>query len=125
MSNQEPGLAALTGAARVFVDEVSPAEARALVAQGACWVDVRDARELHDLAPLPGAVHLPRAAWATGNTAALPDRHRAWVLYCSRGERGPLAALALDQQGYRRVVCVRGGLQALLQPGLAQVVAGP
>jgi predicted DNA-binding protein with PD1-like motif/rhodanese-related sulfurtransferase len=93
---------------------VSPTQARQLVAQGASWVDVREAEELEAFDALPGAQHLPRAAWVGRADAVLHDRNQALVVYCGRGDRGTAAALSLLQQGYTNVVNVRGGLQALL-----------
>ena len=51
----------MEAAARLEIDNVSPAEARRRVAEeGAVIVDIRDVRELQKLGVIPGATHAPR-----------------------------------------------------------------
>ena len=51
----------MEAAARLEIDNVSPAEAQRRVAEeGAVIVDIRDVRELQKLGVIPGATHAPR-----------------------------------------------------------------
>lgn len=105
----------LARAARPFIDEVSPEEARQLLhSEAALWVDVREPEELEALAPPAGALNLPLASLPMSAIAVLPDRQRPLVVACGSGQRSALAALRLAQAGYGRVKSLRGGLRAWL-----------
>ncbi len=104
---------ALARAARPFIEEVSPDEAERLLAQeGALWVDVREPEELEALEPPAGALNLPLAGLPASAAAALPDPERLLIVACGAGHRSALAALRLEQAGYRRVKSLQGGLRA-------------
>ncbi|MBX9847966.1 MAG: sulfurtransferase [Rhodocyclaceae bacterium] len=102
----------LASAARARIREVSPAEARAAVAQGAVLIDVRDADELLEKPPVAGAVNISRGRLELKISDAVPDKGTPVVLYCAGGNRGALAADSLQQLGYRNVANVQGGLSA-------------
>jgi phage shock protein E len=102
----------LADLARQRTQEISPAEARRMVAEGALLVDVRDDEELMRNPPIAGAVHLNRGRLEYLITDAVDGRDEPIVLYCAGGNRGALAAATLQDLGYSRVYNVRGGLHA-------------
>lgn len=102
----------LAAAARQRIVEVSPAEARRRIAEGAHLIDVRDDEELMRNPPLPGAVHLSRGRLEYLITDAVTGKDDSIVIYCGGGNRGVLATASLQELGYSRVVNVRGGLHA-------------
>jgi NADPH-dependent 2,4-dienoyl-CoA reductase/sulfur reductase-like enzyme/rhodanese-related sulfurtransferase len=80
---------------------------------GELLVDVRDADELAEWGRLVGAVHIPLTALRE-RCGELPA-DRQLVTYCQKGQRGYLAACALQGLGFERVSNLRGGfLQARL-----------
>jgi rhodanese-related sulfurtransferase len=89
-----------------LLQRVTIGEARARVASGAQWLDVRYPSEfLYD--KLPGAVNIPVSE--IRDAAELLDRGREYVVYCQSGRRSSAAAFLLAQRGYR-AACLEGGL---------------
>lgn len=78
------------------------------------WLlDVRDEEELVKFGFLKGAVHIPLQELRS-RVHELPQ-DRVIVSYCQKGQRGYLAACALQGLGFERVANLRGGfLQASL-----------
>jgi rhodanese-related sulfurtransferase len=84
--------------------------ARALVADGADVIDVREADEFAR-GHVPSARHIPLG---TLPQHELNGSHAdPVVVYCGHGERSSTAASILERKGYRNVANVRGGLPAL------------
>jgi rhodanese-related sulfurtransferase len=79
------------------VQEVSRAEARQMVADGAQLVDVRADHEW-EAGHLAGASHIPLDELAS--RAGEIDRDRPVVLYCRGGSRSSMATAALEAAGY-------------------------
>ncbi|MFL5899989.1 MAG: rhodanese-like domain-containing protein [Solirubrobacterales bacterium] len=77
--------------------EVSRAEAKKLIAEGAQLVDVRAEHEW-EMGRIEGATHLPLAELA--ERAGEIDRDRPVVLYCRGGNRSTMAAEALAAEGF-------------------------
>jgi rhodanese-related sulfurtransferase len=71
-------------------------------------VDVREDDEWR-AGRAAGAVHLGKGVIERDIERAIPDRDAEIVLYCGGGFRSALAADALQQMGYRRVVSMDGG----------------
>jgi rhodanese-related sulfurtransferase len=89
-----------------LLQRVSFDEARARVAAGGQWLDVRYPSEfLYD--KLPGAVNIPLSE--IRDAAELLDRGREYVVYCQSGRRSSAAAFVLAQRGYR-AAWLDGGL---------------
>ena len=95
---------------RAEIDEVDPAQARALLdsAEPPVLVDVREQDEW-DEGHIPGAVHVPRGYLESRIEQAAPDRTRPVVLYCAGGNRSAFAAKTLEELGYENVVSLAGG----------------
>ena len=77
--------------------EVSRAEARKLIEEGAQLVDVRADHEW-EVGRIAGATHLPLDELA-GRAGEL-EKERPVVVYCRGGNRSSMAAAALAEAGY-------------------------
>jgi rhodanese-related sulfurtransferase len=112
-------LADLVRAALAVVREISPEEARALLDApergGFHFVDVREPAEW-SAGRIPGARSYPRGFLEVRadlshpkRDAWLADRGRGLVLYCGGGNRSALAAQALHEMGFTRVLSLAEG----------------
>ena len=70
-------------------------------------LDVRDADEVEESGKLKNAVNIPLAQ-LRDRLAELPQDRRI-VTYCQKGQRGYLAACALNGRGFEDVANLRGG----------------
>jgi molybdopterin/thiamine biosynthesis adenylyltransferase/rhodanese-related sulfurtransferase len=105
------------------VEQVGPAEAARLRADGAILLDVREPAEWAE-GHLEGAIHLPQARVQAGIAAAIPDRDATVVVYCHSGVRSFYASMALGQLGYGHVRNLDGGIEAWQRAGLPIVRDG-
>ncbi len=96
--------------ARTRISEVSPGEAKQLVADGAVLIDVRE-REEYEAGHIDGAQLCSRGELDGAISALVPDKHTPIVCYCGGGNRGALAADTLQQLGYDQVHSIEGGLK--------------
>ena len=102
---------ALIGAALILgillvqrLTQVSAAEAKQLVADGAGLIDVRSEAEFAR-GHLPGAINLPLPRISQDTAGTLPGpKDKAWVLYCASGTRSALARSTLRGRGFTKVV---------------------
>jgi rhodanese-related sulfurtransferase len=85
---------------------VSADEARAKVANGAQWIDVRYPSE-YQYDKLPGAINIPLAD--IRNAFGALDKAKEYVIYCQSERRSAAAAFLLAQRGFRTFV-LAGGL---------------
>jgi len=108
---------------RATVAAVGPAEAAALVADGAVLVDVREREEMA-AGTAPGAVALPRGFLELQAENALPDKAKTLVVFCQTGYRSLFAADALTRLGYRDVRHLDGGFRAWSAAGLPVELPG-
>lgn len=90
---------------RAELREVSRAEARELVADGAQLVDVRAEHEW-EAGRIEGAKHVPLAELA--ERVGELDKGRPVVLYCRGGNRSTMAAEALAEAGYEAMKLSEG-----------------
>jgi sulfur-carrier protein adenylyltransferase/sulfurtransferase len=97
-------------AAKRQIEEVTPEQVLEMQANGedVVYLDVREPREWN-LGRLPRAVHLPlgNLEYKVGD---LIDRDRRVVVYCARGNRSALAALAMKRMGYDKVTSMARGI---------------
>jgi len=103
-----PGFLALVEATRQRVKEVSIAEARARLAAGAWFIDVREQSEWV-AGHAAGAVYVGKGVIERDIEALVPDKDAEIILYCGGGFRSVLAADALRQMGYTNVASMAGG----------------
>lgn len=104
-----------------LLQSVDMAAARAKVAAGGQWIDVRYPSE-YQYDKLPGAINIPLAE--IRNAARVLDKSREYVVYCQSGRRSAAAAFLMAQRGFRSFVLdggLKGGEPAATagQPGRA------
>lgn len=87
------------------VPEISRAELKAKLDEGAQLVDVRAEHEW-EAGRIAGAKHVPLAE--LGERAGEIDRERPVVLYCRGGNRSTMATEALAEAGYEAVKLSEG-----------------
>lgn len=92
------------------IEEVTPEDVRDMQARGddVVYLDVREPNEWN-LGRLPRAVHLPLRS-VESTVEGMIDRSRRVVVYCARGNRSALAALAMKRMGYTRVASMARGI---------------
>ena len=105
--------------ARAQVPSISPLETDVLreTAPDVVLIDVREESEW-DQGHIPGAVYIPKSFVEQRIEAAVPDRDRPVVLYCSGGVRSLFAGQALQALGYTDVRSMSGGFQEWKSAGL-------
>lgn len=115
--------AALVARAKEQVTNLTPEElAGELAGGGVLLVDLREPEELRQ-GVLPGAVHAPRGMLEfyadPGSPYHRPEfsPDRRTILYCASGGRSALAAVALQQLGYRDVAHLDGGIKGWVERG--------
>lgn len=89
-----------------LLQRVSAEEARAKVAGGAQWIDVRYPSE-YQYDKLPGAINIPLSE--IRNAFGALDKGKEYVLYCQSERRSAAAAFLMAQRGFRAFV-LAGGL---------------
>ena len=96
--------------------EVSPAEAAALVRQGALLVDIREAPERR-AGVIPGAAHAPLSSLGSARIEARPDQ--PIIFHCKAGGRTRMNAAALKRKaGACETYLLRGGIEEWQAAGL-------
>ena len=111
------GFLKIVDEAKANVREVTCAETAAkMQAGGVHVVDTREDREWA-LGHIAGAVHIGKGVIERDVEAKIPDKGAEIILYCGGGFRSALAADALQQMGYRRVVSMDGGWRAWKEKG--------
>ena len=102
---------ALAEAARKRVEEVSVAETRKRIENGAVLIDVREDNEFA-AGHAKGAIHLGRGIIERDIVGEFPDKNSELVLYCGGGFRSALSAVNLQKMGYKNVLSMAGGWTA-------------
>ena len=96
-------------AANAAVPRVTPAEAKALIDEGALVVDVRDAPEVEKSGKVLGAVHVSRGMLEFRADPESPyhdkkfDKAKPVLVYCASGGRSALSGKTLKEMGYEKV----------------------
>ena len=117
----------LVARARAEITEIAPQALDPATLAGLSVIDVREPGE-YAQGHLPGAINLPRGvlefqieahpAMACSTTEALQARDRPLLVYCLTGGRSALAALSLQELGFRHVRSMAGGVKAWSAAGL-------
>ncbi len=112
MMKHNPGFLTLVEAARSRVKECTVAQAKTRLDGGEA-VYFLDVREDHEFAKehAKGALHLGKGIIERDVEALIPNKEEAILLYCGGGYRSILAADALQQMGYTKVVSMSGGIK--------------
>lgn len=114
--------AQLVAEARAAIDNLTPGQVEAELAQGALLVDVREESERAQAA-IPGSLHVPRGLLEfradPASPAHLPqlDPSRRVILHCASGGRSALAARTLRELGFTDVAHLDGGMHAWMGAG--------
>ena len=96
------------------VPRITAAEAKALMAEGAVVVDVRDSAEVTASGKVKGAIHIPRGSleFKADAGTSYHDKNlspeKPIILYCAAGSRAALAGKALKDMGYKQVFNLGG-----------------
>ncbi len=98
------------------VREVTVAEARKRMAEGAVLIDVREDKEFA-AAHAAGAKHMGRGIIERDIVQTIPDKGAELILYCGGGYRSALATDNLQKMGYRNVWSMAGGWHAWEESG--------
>lgn len=109
---------ALAEDARARVREISVADARARMKDGATLIDVREDNEWNE-AHAEGALHLGRGVIERDIVHQIPAKDTELILYCGGGYRSALAADNLQKMGYTNVFSMIGGWTAWKDSGLS------
>ena len=108
--------------ARQVIPEEGPADLQRRLAGGepVTVIDVRDPDEFRD-GHIEAASNISRGFLEFRIGAAVTDPKTPVVLYCQTGLRSMLAAKALHELGYEKVINLQGGYQKWAQSGLPTV----
>jgi rhodanese-related sulfurtransferase len=106
----------ITDDAKSRVKEVTVAEARERLANGAVLVDVREDREWSD-GHAAGAIHMGRGVIERDIVSRMPDKSSEIILYCGGGYRSALAADSIQKMGYTNIFSLAGGWSAWKNSG--------
>ena len=105
----------LMNAANAAVPRITPAQARAMIAQGnALVVDVRDAAEVEQSGKIAGAVHVSRGLLEFRADPESPTHDKNFakdknvIVYCGSGGRAALSGKLLKDFGYDKVYNLGG-----------------
>jgi len=111
----------LVARARSVIKEISVTDFNQNLPEHTLLIDVREPEE-HAAGHIPGSLNIPRGVLEAevaptpemgGETAAaLADKDRPICVYCRTGGRSALAANALQEMGFTRVVSLAGGYSA-------------
>jgi rhodanese-related sulfurtransferase len=103
--------------AKARIREVAPAEARARLDadEGCVFLDVREADEVV-FGVVPGSAWLPLGQVPSRVRDVVPVESEV-VVVCARGNRSALAAVAMQELGYRRVASLSTGMAGWLAGG--------
>jgi rhodanese-related sulfurtransferase len=86
-------------------------------------VDLRELQERVDLGTIPGSKHVPRGMlefWADPSSPYYRDyftEDRRTIVFCAGGGRSVLAALALEDMGFKNVAHVEEGFRGWQESG--------
>lgn len=119
-ATHSPRFLQLCEKARSQVTEITVAELRARQEQPGAKLHLYDVREDHEWQQghLPDATHLGKGIIERDIERQIPDPDTEIILYCGGGYRSALAAQALKEMGYTRVLSLAGGFRGWREAGL-------
>jgi rhodanese-related sulfurtransferase len=120
--HHSPGFLKLVAEAKRSVNEISVAEARALLASNPKIVlmDVREDHEWHD-GHAAEAVHLGKGILERDLEKKFPDPDTEIIMYCGGGFRSALTGDAAQRMGYKKVHSLIGGYKGMVAAGWQMV----
>jgi rhodanese-related sulfurtransferase len=113
--DHSPGFLKLVSEAKIRIEEVSVAEARARLTANpkAVLLDVREDQEWQQNHAAE-AVHLGKGILERDLEKLYPDPNTEIIMYCGGGFRSALTADTAQKMGYRKVYSLIGGYKALV-----------
>jgi len=116
--DHSPGFLKLVADAKMRVNEISIADARAKLA-GNPKVVLIDVREDHEweAGHASEAKHLGRGILERDLERLYPDPNTEFILYCGGGFRSALSCDAAQKMGYKRVLSLIGGYKGMVAAG--------
>jgi len=113
--DHSPGFLKLVSEAKIRIEEVSVAEARARLTANpkAVLMDVREDNEWQKNHAAE-AVHLGKGVLERDLETLYPDPNTEIIMYCGGGFRSALTADVARKMGYRKVYSLMGGYKALI-----------
>jgi rhodanese-related sulfurtransferase len=113
--DHSPGFLKLVSEAKIRIEEVSVAEARARLNSNpkAVLMDVREDREWQQNHAAEAA-HLGKGVLERDLEKLYPDPNTEIIMYCGGGFRSALTADVAQKMGYRKVYSLIGGYKALV-----------
>jgi rhodanese-related sulfurtransferase len=120
--HHSPGFLKLVAEAKRSVNEISVAEARALLASNPkiVLIDVREDHEWHD-GHAAEAVHLGKGILERDLEKKFPDPDTEIIMYCGGGFRSALTGDAAQRMGYKKVHSLIGGYRGMVAAGWPMV----
>ncbi len=116
--SEEKTLMDFVSNAKSQITEVEVTEVVALLDDGYQVLDVREPAE-YAAGTIDGAMNLPRGVLEAasdhqypGKSAAMQDRDKKWLLLCATSGRSAMAALVMQQMGFKNVKNINGGIAA-------------
>jgi rhodanese-related sulfurtransferase len=105
-----PEFLKLVESVRPLIREIGTDEVQAMLKRLEAFLLI-DVREDHEWQKghIRGALHLGRGIIERDIESTVPDKQAKIVLYCGGGYRSALAALNLQQMGYKQVLSMDGG----------------
>ena len=113
--DHSPGFLKLVSEAKIRIEEVSVADARARLTANpkAVLLDVREDNEWQKNHAAE-AVHLGKGVLERDLETLYPDPSSEIIMYCGGGFRSALTADVAQKMGYRKVYSLMGGYKALV-----------
>ena len=111
MTNHSSEFLRRAAEARQEIVEIDPNELGRAKRTGAALIDVRELHEFQE-GHIADAVNVPYEDLPRVIAELLPQKHAPVVVYCNGGNRGALAAQALQKLGYENVSSIAGGFVA-------------
>jgi rhodanese-related sulfurtransferase len=108
----------LVAEAKIQIQELSPEALKAKIDNHEPFylIDVREESEWNS-GHIPTALHLSKGVIERDIEKKIPDPQAPIVVYCSGGFRCALAALSLQNMGYKQVYSLETGSQGWLDAG--------
>jgi len=102
--------------AKSQITEVDVSDVVALLDEGYQVLDVREPAEFIS-GTIDGAINVPRGVLEAasdhqypGKSADMQDRDKKWLLLCATSGRSAMAALVMQQMGFKNVKNINGGM---------------
>jgi rhodanese-related sulfurtransferase len=116
--HHSPGFLKIVADAKKSVNEISVAEARAMLTANPKIVlmDVREDHEWHD-GHAAEAVHLGKGILERDLEEKHPDPNTEIIMYCGGGFRSALTCDAAQKMGYKKVHSLIGGYKGMVAAG--------